>query len=158
MHDLRSTTSRGEAEISINFAWGSDMDLALQRVQAALTGAQASLPPGVTFDVRRMDPTVFPVAAYSLTSARATPVALRRFADLTLAPLLSTIDGVARVQTPGRRAGRVPGRGRSGEAVGARPLRSPTSRTALAGANVLERRRPHRGPGQAATGAHRQSR
>jgi CzcA family heavy metal efflux pump len=98
---LRSTTGRGVAELSINFGWGSDMDLALQRVQAALTGAQQTLPAGVTFDVRRQDPNVDPVAAYSLTSARATPVELRRFADLTLAPVLSTIDGVARVQTQG---------------------------------------------------------
>src|SRR5579872_5393461 len=37
VHDLRSTTSRGEAEVSINFGWGSDMDLVLQRVQSALT-------------------------------------------------------------------------------------------------------------------------
>jgi CzcA family heavy metal efflux pump len=101
VHNLRSTTSRGQAEVSINFGWGQDMDLALQRVQAALTSAQASLPPGVTFEVRRQDPTVDPVAAYSLTSARATPVELRRFADLTLAPVLSTIDGVARVQNQG---------------------------------------------------------
>jgi CzcA family heavy metal efflux pump len=98
---LRSTTSRGSAEISINFAWGSNMDLALQRAQAAIAGAQQGLPAGVTFDVRRMDPNVFPVAAYSLTSARATSVELRRFADLTLAPVLSTVEGVARVNNQG---------------------------------------------------------
>ncbi len=105
VQNLRSTTSRGSAEMSINFAWGSDMDLALQRVEAALTRAQANLPPGVVVDVRRMDPTVFPVAAYSLTSARATPVELRRFADRVLAPQLSTIDGVARVMSQGGAAG-----------------------------------------------------
>jgi CzcA family heavy metal efflux pump len=102
---LRSTTSRGSAEMSINFAWGSDMDLALQRVQAALGSAQQSLPPGVNYVVRRMDPTVFPVAAYSLTSPTATPVELRRFAERTLAPVLSTIPGVARVQAQGGAAG-----------------------------------------------------
>ncbi|HXQ10507.1 MAG TPA: efflux RND transporter permease subunit [Caulobacteraceae bacterium] len=101
VRDLRSTTGRGAVEISINFGWGSDMDLALQRVQSALAGAQQTLPAGVTFDVRRQDPTVDPVAAYSLTSDRATRVELRRFADLTLAPVLSTIDGVARVQNQG---------------------------------------------------------
>src|SRR5579863_2134715 len=101
VQNLRSTTSRGSVEISINFAWGSNMDLALQRVEAALTRAQQSMPAGVSFDVRRMDPTVFPVAAYSLTSARATPVELRRFANLTLSPVLSTINGVARVQSVG---------------------------------------------------------
>src|SRR6516165_5911492 len=97
VRNLRSTTSRGSAEMSINFAWGTDMNLALQRVQSALQGAQGQLPQGVAFDVRRMDPTVFPVAAYSLTSKTATPVELRRFADRTLAPLLATIDGVSKV-------------------------------------------------------------
>lgn len=105
VRNLRSTTSRGSAELSVNFAWGSDMDLALQRVEAAVTRAQAGLPPGVAFDVRRMDPTVFPVAAYSLTSKSATPVELRRFADRTLSPSLSTINGVARVTSQGGAAG-----------------------------------------------------
>ncbi|MDB5494073.1 MAG: acrB/AcrD/AcrF family protein [Phenylobacterium sp.] len=105
VQNLRSTTSRGSAEMSINFAWGSDMNLALQRVQSALQGAQQSLPAGVMFDVRRMDPTTFPVAAYSLTSQTATPVELRRFADRTLAPVLSTINGVARVTSQGGAAG-----------------------------------------------------
>ncbi len=98
---LRSTTSRGEAELKVNFAWNSDMNLALQRTEAALSRAAASLPPGVTFTVRRMDPTVDPVAAYSLTSAKTGPVALRRYADFTLTPLLTAIPGVARVDAIG---------------------------------------------------------
>ena len=105
VRDLRSTTSRGEAELSINFGWGSDMNLALQRVQAALTQATPDLPQGVTFDTRLMDPTVFPVAAYSLTSPTATPVELRRYADRVLAPMLSTIDGVAKVDSVGGQQG-----------------------------------------------------
>jgi CzcA family heavy metal efflux pump len=105
IQDLRSTTSRGEAELSINFGWGSDMNLALQRVQAALNQVTPDLPQGVTFDTRLMDPTVFPVAAYSLTSERATPVELRRYADRVLAPLLTTIDGVAKVDAVGGEVG-----------------------------------------------------
>ncbi len=98
---LRSTTSRGAAELRVAFAWGSDMNLALQRTQAALAQASRTLPPGVTFSVRRMDPTVFPVAAYSLTSSRIGPIALRRYADLTLTPLLTSVKGVARVDSLG---------------------------------------------------------
>ena len=105
IQDLRSTTSRGEAELSINFGWGSDMNLALQRVQAALTQVAPDLPQGVTFDTRLMDPTVFPVAAYSLTSPNATSVELRRYADRVLAPMLSTINGVAKVQSVGGQLG-----------------------------------------------------
>ena len=136
VQNLRSTTSRGSAEMSVNFAWGSNMDLALQRVEAALTRAQQSLPPGVAFDVRRMDPTVFPVAAYSLTSKTATPVELRRFADRTLAPVLSTIDGVARVNAQGGAAGEYrietdPAR------LWAYGLSVDDVATAVAGANVL---------------------
>jgi CzcA family heavy metal efflux pump len=136
VQNLRSTTSRGEAEMSINFAWGSNMDLALQRVQAALNQAQGGLPQGVSFDVRRMDPTVFPVAAYSLTSATATPVELRRFADRTLAPVLSTIDGVAKVANQGGAAGEYrietdPGK------LWANGLSVADVTTAVTGANVL---------------------
>ncbi len=105
VHDLRSTTSRGSAELSINFGWGSDMNLALQRVQSALTQVAPDLPQGVTFDTRLMDPTTFPVAAYSLISPTATPVELRRYADRVLAPALSTINGVARVTTTGGQTG-----------------------------------------------------
>ena len=99
--NLRSTTGRGQADLKVNFAWGSDMNLALQRTQSALAQAASALPPGVTFTVRRMDTTVFPVAAYSLTSSNMGPVALRRYADLTLAPLLTAIPGVARVDSLG---------------------------------------------------------
>jgi CzcA family heavy metal efflux pump len=102
---LRSTTSRGAADMKVNFAWGSNMDLALQRTDAALSRAAATLPAGVTFTVRRMDPTVFPVAAYSLTSSRIGPVALRRYAEQTLIPLLTSIPGVARADAIGGAAG-----------------------------------------------------
>ena len=105
IQDLRSTTSRGAAELSINFGWGADMNLALQRVQAALTQVTPDLPQGVTFDTRLMDPTVFPVAAYSLTSPTSTPVELRRYADRVLAPMLTTINGVAKVDSVGGEAG-----------------------------------------------------
>lgn len=105
IRDLRSTTSRGEAELNINFGWGSDMNLALQRVQAALAQVSPDLPQGVTFTTVLRDPTVFPVAAYSLTSARATPVELRRFADRTLAPTLTTVTGVAKIGIQGGELG-----------------------------------------------------
>lgn len=136
VRSLRSTTSRGSAEMSINFAWGSDMNLALQRVQSAVTGAQQGLPAAVAFDVRRMDPTVFPVAAYSLTSKTATPVELRRFADRTLAPVLSTIPGVAKVWSQGGAAGEYRIEADPAK-LWANGLTGDDVATAVAGANVL---------------------
>ena len=68
VRNVRSTTSRGSAEISINFDWGEDMVAAMLQVESAINQVMPSLPQGTTFNARRMDPTVFPVLAYSLTS------------------------------------------------------------------------------------------
>ncbi len=98
---VRSTTTRGSAELSVNFRWGADMEVALQRVDSAVAHALSQLPTGTTFRVRRMDPTVFPVAGYSLTSKTSSLVQLRDVAKYELVPLLSTIDGVGSVDVQG---------------------------------------------------------
>ena len=99
--NVRSTTSRGSAEISINFDWGEDMVAAMLQVQSAVNQMLSSLPQGTTFNVRRMDPTVFPVLAYSLTSDTRSLVELRDIALYQLRPLLSTVKGVAKVGVQG---------------------------------------------------------
>jgi CzcA family heavy metal efflux pump len=93
---VRSTTSRGSAEISVRFDWGTDMVAAMLQVEAAIS-LLSGLPPGTTFKIRRMDPTVFPVLAYSLTSDTHSLVELRDLAMYQLRPRLSTVNGVARV-------------------------------------------------------------
>ena len=98
---LRSTTSRGSAELSINFDWGDDMVMAMLQVDSAINQAMPNLPPGTSFIVRRMDPTVFPVAAYSLTSDTLSLVKLRDIASYQLVPLLSSVNGVAKVAVLG---------------------------------------------------------
>ena len=60
-----------------------------------------TLPQGTTFDARRMEPTVFPVLAYSLTSDNHSLVELRDIALYQLRPLLSTITGVAKIEVLG---------------------------------------------------------
>ncbi len=101
VRDLRSTTSRGSAEISVNFDWRQDMVAAMLQVQSAINQVSSSLPQGTTFNVRRMDPTVFPVLAYSLTSDSHSLVELRDIALYQLRPLLSAIDGVAKIEVLG---------------------------------------------------------
>ncbi|NOZ38326.1 MAG: efflux RND transporter permease subunit [Gammaproteobacteria bacterium] len=95
--NLRSTTSRGSAELSINFQWGDDMIAAMLQVESAINQILPSLPPGTRFNIRRMDPSVFPVAAYSLTSDTESLVQLRDLAQYQLLPLLSSVNGVAKV-------------------------------------------------------------
>jgi CzcA family heavy metal efflux pump len=98
---VRSSTSRGSADVSINFAWGTDMVGATLQVSAALSQMQATLPAGTRITTRRMDPTVFPIIAYSLTSDTVSPAALRDLATYQIGPLLSSVNGVATVQVQG---------------------------------------------------------
>jgi len=100
---VRSASSRGSAELSVNFQWGADMVAAMLQVESAVNQVLPQLPPGTSFSVRRMDPTVFPVAAYALTSAQESLVQLRDLAQYQLVPLLSSIDGVAKVAVMGGR-------------------------------------------------------
>jgi len=101
VRNVRSTTSRGSADISIDFDWGEDMVSAKLQIESAINQVLSTLPSGTTFDVRRMDPTVFPVIAYSLTSDTVPQVKLRDIAKYQLRPLLSTIRGVASVGVQG---------------------------------------------------------
>jgi len=101
VRNLRSTTSRGSAEVSINFDWGRDMAAATLEVNAAIAQVLGQLPPGTQMTTRRMDPTVFPIIAYSLVSSTLSPVQLRDLAEYQLRPLLSSVDGVSSVQTMG---------------------------------------------------------
>lgn len=98
---VRSTTSRGSAEISVAFDWGEDMVSAMLQVQSEVNKILPSLPQGTTFDVERMDPTVFPVIAYSLTSTTHSLSELHDIAMYQLRPALSAVNGVGRVGVQG---------------------------------------------------------
>ncbi len=99
--NIRSTTTRGSANISAMFEWGQDMVSRLLLVQSAINQNLSQLPPGTTFEVRRMDPTVFPVLAYSMTSETRSLTELRDITLYQLRPLLSTVKGVAKVGVVG---------------------------------------------------------
>lgn len=94
---VRSTTSRGSAEISIMFGWGEDMVSAMLQIESGINQVRASFPPNTVIDVRRMDPTVFPILGYSLLSDRHTSTELHDLALYQIRPVLSTIAGVARI-------------------------------------------------------------
>jgi CzcA family heavy metal efflux pump len=98
---VRSVTGRGSCDISLNFRWGIDMDTTLALVQGAVEQVRRSLPADTQIELRRMDPTVFPVIAYSLTGSRTDPVALRDLALYRLRPLLVQVPGVSQVAVLG---------------------------------------------------------
>jgi CzcA family heavy metal efflux pump len=97
VREIRSTSSRGSAEISVNFEWGRDMVAATLQVESAVNHILSTLPSGTTFEARRMDPTVFPVLGYSLTSDTRSLVELRDLGLYQIRPVLSAVSGVARI-------------------------------------------------------------
>src|SRR5450631_4363433 len=69
VREVRSATSRGSAQISIDFGWGRDMIATTLLVDAAIARVLPQLPSGSSYGVRRRDPTVFPIISYALNSA-----------------------------------------------------------------------------------------
>ncbi len=100
---VRSTTSRGSSELSVQFAWGTDMKVALQRVQAETQRILPDLPAGTRIDVEWMNPASFPIQGYALTSRTRSQAELLRLAEFTLKPALIRIPGVSRVEIQGGR-------------------------------------------------------
>jgi multidrug efflux pump subunit AcrB len=77
------------------------MVAAAVQVDAAVAQTLPSLPAGSSYQVRRMDPTVFPVIAYSIMSKDVSPVAQRDIAQYQIVPLLTAIPGVSYVSVRG---------------------------------------------------------
>ncbi len=102
---LYSITSRGTAEIDLFFDWNVDMYRTLNLVNAALSRAQASLPPTAKITANRLTFAAFPILGYSLTSDKITQSALWELANYELKPRLNRQPGVSTVIVQG---GKVP--------------------------------------------------
>lgn len=98
---VRSTTSRGSCEISAFMSWGSDIDLAKQRIEAQISQIKNDLPPGVQITVKKMTPSILPVMGYALESKTESPIELKQLALFTIKPFLSQVEGVADVAVSG---------------------------------------------------------
>ena len=99
--NLSSTSSRGSAEIKVDFGWGRDMAAATSQVNSAVTQILSSLPAGTTVETKRMDPTVDPVISYSLSSDKLSLTQLYDLAQYQLRPLLSAVKGVSKIGITG---------------------------------------------------------
>jgi len=98
---IDSTTSRGSADVDMNFGWGEDMVAAKQATDSALASLSADLPAGTRFDVHRSDPSVFPMLGIALTSKSLDQAALRQLAELKIRPALTGVPEVAGVEILG---------------------------------------------------------
>ncbi len=96
---VRSRTIRGGSEINITFSQSTDMIYALQQVQARVNQITPNLPSGLAFEVERLTPSLFPVLSYNLEGGD--PATLYDIARYQIAPLLSRVPGVGRVNVQG---------------------------------------------------------
>ncbi|GAC1356913.1 MAG: efflux RND transporter permease subunit [Acidobacteriaceae bacterium] len=102
---VRSTTSRGSAEVSLFFDWSQDMFRTLQLVDAALARVQQTLPSTAKLTTNRLTFATFPILGYSLTSDKLSQSQLWELATYTLKPPLNRVPGVSTVNVQG---GKIP--------------------------------------------------
>src|SRR5579863_8804112 len=105
LESVRSTTSRGSAEVNLFFDWSVDMFQTLQYVNAALARVQPSLPPTAKLTANRLTFAAFPILGYSLTSDTMPQTDLWELANYTIKPRLNRVNGVSMVVLQG---GKVP--------------------------------------------------
>ena len=105
LETVRSTTSRGSADISLFFSWNVNMFQTLQYVNAALARVQTSLPPTAKLTSNRLTFAAFPILGYSLTSDTVPQTQLWELANYVIKPRLNRVNGVSMVVLQG---GQVP--------------------------------------------------
>jgi CzcA family heavy metal efflux pump len=107
---VRSTTSRGSAEISLFFDWNVDMYRTLQLTDAALSKVQQELPATARITTNRLTFATFPILGYALTAEdrgkdTVSQTRLWEIATYDLKPPLNRVLGVSTVTVQG---GKVP--------------------------------------------------
>jgi HAE1 family hydrophobic/amphiphilic exporter-1 len=102
---ISSTSTLGSTSITLEFEQDRDIDSASIDVQAALLRAQRAMPTEMTSppSYRKINPADAPIIFLSLTSPSMPLSELNSFADNLIAPVLSTLSGVAQVQINGRK-------------------------------------------------------
>ncbi len=101
LEQVRSTTSRGSAEIDLFFDWHMDMFQTLQYVESAISRVQPELPATATVVAHRMTFASFPIIGYSLTSGNLPQTQLWELATYELKPRLNRLNGVSSVIVQG---------------------------------------------------------
>jgi CzcA family heavy metal efflux pump len=98
---VRSTTSRGQAEVSLFFDWNVDMAQSLQLVDSALGKIAPALPATAQIKTSRLTFATFPILGYSLTSDTVPQTRLWEIATYDLKPPLNRVAGVSTVVVQG---------------------------------------------------------
>jgi len=98
---VRSTTSRGSAEVDLYFRWDIDMFQTLQYVNSAISRVQSEIPATAKIEAHRLTFAAFPIIGYSLTSDTMPQSRLWEMATYEMKPRLNRLDGVSTVIVQG---------------------------------------------------------
>ena len=94
---VRSRTIRGAVEISVQFKPDTDMQYALQLMQAHVSDIRGELPPETEISVERITPTDWPILMMVL-SGNVPGADLRDYAYYDLRPMFSRVPDVSQVE------------------------------------------------------------
>src|SRR5476649_2728161 len=98
---VRSTTSRGSAEISAFMSWSANIDLSKEQIESQISKIRGDLPADVNISVEKMNPSILPVSGYTLESHTRSPIELKQIATFTVKPFLSQVAGVSEIRVIG---------------------------------------------------------
>jgi len=96
---VRSRTIRGGTEINVDFSPTTEMLNALQEVRARVDQVVPDLPAGVSIQIERMTPSLFPILSYNVEGGD--PATLYDIARYQIKPIVSRVPGVGRVDVLG---------------------------------------------------------
>ena len=99
---VQSRTSEGRSSVDLSFAYGADIDQALQDASTRLDRAKRFLPDSIDPPViYKRDPSQQPVAEFVVSSSLRDPVALRSWVDYELSKWFVNLPGVAAAEVGG---------------------------------------------------------
>ncbi|HEX3486983.1 MAG TPA: efflux RND transporter permease subunit, partial [Micropepsaceae bacterium] len=101
--EMTSSSSVGQARITLQFSLNRDIDGAARDVQAAINAARVDLPAALRSNptYRKVNPADAPILILALTSDTLTPGQIYDSASTVLQQKLSQVDGVGEVQIGG---------------------------------------------------------
>ena len=97
---IRSTTSRGNCEISVFLKWDANVDLARLQMESLINEIRGNLLQGTQITVEKMNPSILPVMGFSLEGNRSA-IELKKIALLQIRPFLAATPGVADIAVIG---------------------------------------------------------
>ena len=107
LEQMNSTSSEGNASIQLNFAWGTDLNEAMDDIRTRIDRVRGRLPEDADPPViQKFDSNAMPIMGLAVESTDGTldRVTLRELAENVLSPRLERVPGVAAVTVERRPA------------------------------------------------------